>query len=247
MSLIINNATDICESTNATPLSALLEATCRARDLRVDRLRSNLVSVAVGEHQLIFAGCSGPSTSRVAITLGKDIAWLRRTLEIKGVPVPLTVKIPEKARAVARTYLEDLGEPARAWWIDQPQTSVTLTVEDFKTGWKELLEHRPEDPKAQIVFEPADLGPTEPVTVVFGSVVNASGDLTNDERDLAMRTVSIIPGAEVAEVHLTRLPKAGTLVSHVDIKLDSWNVTPYREGSEKIITAIVDGEFSRIN
>lgn len=243
MTSISDIATQITQNTKGSPLSALVEAGGRELGLEVNRLRSNLLAIPQDDQHLIFSGLCGPSTSRVATTLCKDPAWLRRTLALKDVPVPKTLKLPIGATDTARHFVADLDQPAFAAWQDHPESGVTMTADDFAAQWEKLRSLQPEE-DTKVILQPVDHGTSSHVTVVFGRVVRAEVGAAEEAKRLALQAVSVLPGAHIADVTLKHQSDGSIVVDQVDVMLEKWGVTPFPEGVDEVVLAIMRGELA---
>lgn len=245
MTTIAATATDITRNTNASAHSALIEAGGRELDWEVNRLRSNLVALPLGDQHLIFSGLCGPSTSRVATTLCKDTAWLRRTLALKGIPTPKTLKLPVQARDTARNFVADQSEPTYAWWQDHPELGAQMTASNFSAQWKQFLASQP-DEESNVILQPVVDGTPIDVTVAFGAVVGTGDDESAQAQQIALQSVAVLPGAEAADVTLTKLADGSIVVDRVDVRLTKWGELPYPEGVDGVILAILKGERASV-
>lgn len=247
MSGILERASEITDTSRAAPLSAILQATCEERNFKVNRLRSNLLAVDVDSQQLVFAGLSGPSTSRVAVALCADRSWMRRTLEVRDIPVPPTVKLPKRAANAARSYVDDLGEPALAYWQGNPEANHVLTPDSFDREWKAVVEDEPEEEPGQIILEPAHIGELSRVTVAFGSIIDAPSELPEHLHSTAVEAIAAIPGTSCADVFIAHRPDDSYVVSVADVLFTDWNIEPFPARADELARHVIDGELSLIH
>lgn len=242
MTSLSDIATFIAKNTRATPLSALVEAGGKELGLDVNRLRPNLVAIPQDDQHLIFSGLCGPSTSRTVTRLCKDVAWLRRTLALKEVPVPQTLKLPIGATETARNFVAGLGQSAFAAWQGDPDNGVAISDRNFSAQWKKLRSRQPDD-DATVVVQPVDNGTTVSVTVAFGRIAHTSPEVSEEANQLAIQAVSILPGAHVADVTLAHQSDGSILVEQLDVLLEKWGASPYPDGVSDVVLAVMKGEL----
>lgn len=247
MSAILERASEIVKENRASELSAVLQASFEEKNFDVLRLNAKLVSVTAESQQLIFVGVSGPSTSRVAVSLCEDLPWLRRTLEVKDIPVPPTIKLPSRASNAARLYVEELGEPAKAWWQGDLNTEREFTTDTFDTAWKALVAEQPEEDPGLIVFEPTNIGEPHHVSVVFGKVLDTVEKLPERARELALRAVTVLPGASSADVTVSQRPDGSFVVSSADVLFSSWDAQPLPAHIDELAARAIEGELARVS
>ncbi|QSB04809.1 hypothetical protein [Natronoglycomyces albus] len=232
---------------STTTLSALLENVARSQQRPNWRLQHDLLVVASGEAELIFAGLSGPSVTTFNVRLSSNPAWMARHVSNHGIDAVPAIQIPVGGFDHLARFSEQHPGNLAAHWEMFPQMNHQLGADTLYRDWEAFTATQPEY-SGDVVVQLAPTTTTVTVAVAFDSaIIDPQARVDDDQAaqlvEVARRAIDTFPHAAYGLVVMENIDQPR--VRGVDLQFAAWAEEAPTPWASDIAQALLEGEISQ--